>query len=122
MLYRNFENTTVTQIDCRVNVCDEKIMIFDTADNKPLPPFYKLDTLYVDTPILDKGGKQQYTRKEKKLRVATGYDGVGKGIKQILWERGLLEDDMVQKLKDDHPDYPELSATYVLSQCTDFKT
>ena len=29
---------------------------------------------------------------------------------------------MVQKLKDDHPDYPELSATYVLSQCTDFKT
>ena len=46
---------------------------------------------------------------------------MGKSIKQILWERGLWEDDMVHKLKDDHPDYPELSATYVLSQCTDFK-
>ena len=29
--------------------------------------------------------------------------------------RGLWEDDKVQKLKDDHPDYPELSGTYVLS-------
>jgi len=51
-----------------------------------------------------------------------GYAGVGKGIKQVLWERGLWKDGMVQKLDVDHPDYPELSASYVLSQCMDFKT
>ena len=122
-LYNNgAENKTVTQIDCRVNVGDQQIMTFDAANNTPPPPFFKLDAPYIDTPILDKDGKQQYTKKEKKVRMTTGYGGVGKGIKQILWERGLWEDDMVQKLKDDHPDYPELSATYVLSQCTDFKT
>lgn len=49
----NFKNTTVTQINCRVNVGDNQIMTFNTADNKPPPPFYKLDALYIDTPILD---------------------------------------------------------------------
>ena len=85
-------------------------------------PFYKLNSPYMDTPILDKDGKQSITKKTKKLRFTTGYAGVGKGIKQILWERGLWENDMVLNLDDDHPDYPELSASYVLSQCTDFKT
>ena len=119
---RNSKNTTVTQIDCQINVVDKQIMTFDTADNKPPPPFYKLDTPYVVTPILDKDGKQQYTKKEKNLRVTTGYSVVGKDIKQILLERGLWEDDMVKKLKDDHPDYPDISATYILSHCIDFKT
>ena len=50
-----------------------------------------------------------------------GYAGVGKGIKQVLWERGLWKDGMALRLDDDHPDYPKLSACYVLSQCTDFK-
>ena len=61
----NSKNTTVTQIDCRVNVDDKQIMIFDTADNKPPPPYYKLDAPYVDTPILDKDGKQQCMKKKE---------------------------------------------------------
>ena len=83
----NSENTTVTQIDCRDNVGDTQIMTFNTADNKAPPPFYKFDALYIiDTPILDKNGNQQLTKKNKKLRKTMGYGGLGKGIKQILWE------------------------------------
>ena len=76
----NSENTTVTQIDCRVNVGDNQIMTFNTADNKPPPPFYKLDAPYIDTPILDKNGNQQLTKKNRKPKEPMGYGGVGKGI------------------------------------------
>merc|ERR1712032_1160351 len=65
------------------------------------PPFY----------ALTKSGKPK-----KKY----GYAGVGKGIKQVLWERGLWKEGMVKCLEEDHEFYPELSASYVLANCDDY--
>ena len=44
-----------------------------------------------------------------------------KGIAQVLWERGLWMNKMKLKLPTYHTDYPDLSASYVLANCTDFK-
>lgn len=95
-------------------------MIFGEASTKPPPPFYNLDAPYEDTPILKADGTVSKT-KGGKVRMKQEYAGVRKGIKQVLWERGLWKDGMSLKLDDDHPDCPELSASYVLSQCMDFK-
>lgn len=48
--------------------------------------------------------------------------GVAKGMKQVLWERGLYVTGMVEKVPDDdlHRDQ-SLSMTHALSQCEDFR-
>ena len=50
-----------------------------------------------------------------------GYTFKAKGIAQVLWERGLWVKKMMLKLPAYHKDYPDLSALYVLANCTDFK-
>ena len=42
-------------------------------------------------------------------------------ISQVLWERGLWVKGVKKLLPVDHKDYPDLSASYVLANCTDFK-
>ena len=46
---------------------------------------------------------------------------LSKGVKQILWERGLWKDGMKAKLGSEDKDYPELSANDVLANCQDVK-
>ena len=64
---------------------------------------------------------QKQTPKTKQLKWIFGYAEKAKGMKQILWERGMWVKGMKAKLADDHPDYPELSAQHVLENCEDFR-
>jgi len=63
--------------------------------------------------------------KSKPLPVVTeavrvrGYSGKSKGIKQVLWERGLWVDGMTLKRSDKKPT-AMMCASEVLSQCADF--
>ena len=54
--------------------------------------------------------------------VKEGYVGKAKGMKQILWERGLWKDGMVKRLEEDAEDGLGLSMYHVLSDCWDFAT
>ena len=59
--------------------------------------------------------------KNKAVKIKEGYGGKAKRVAQVLWERGLWVDGMKMKLDVDDPDYPEMSASTVLSNCEDFK-
>ena len=50
-----------------------------------------------------------------------GYTSKAKGIVQVLWERGLWVNKMKLKLPAQQKDYPDLSTSYVLANCTNFK-
>ena len=52
-------------------------------------------------------------------KMILGYTDQVKGIKQILWERGLWKEGMRSKLDSEDPNYPELSAKDVLANCQD---
>jgi hypothetical protein len=67
---------------------------------------------------------KERAEKSKPLPVVTeavrvrGYSGKSKGIKQVLWERGLWVDGMTLKRSDKKP--TAMCASEVLSQCADF--
>ena len=105
----------VTTVDCRVRSGDEQSFQFDIAANKPPPPFNKLNAPYYNTEV-------GVNPKTKKPIIQLGYAGVGKGIFQVLWERGLWMNGMQKKLPNDHPDFPELDASKILGNCADFRT
>jgi len=115
----NIQGVNVREVDCRVYVGQKQSMVFGTEEMEPPPPFYALNAPYKDTPILDRDGNQALT-KSGKPKKKYGYAGVGKGIKQVLWERGLWKEGMVKCLEEDHEFYPELSASYVLANCDDY--
>ena len=94
-------------------------MSFGLANDNPPPPFNDLKIPYHNTPVLDKDSNQM-TNKKGKFKWISGYLGKTKGIKQILWERGLLKDCMKAKLDHNDLNYPELSAQDVLANCEDF--
>jgi hypothetical protein len=85
------------------------------------PPFYSL-----------KASKVDYITKKKRKRkgkfvecdvIVEGYVGKAKGMKQVLWERGLWVKDMVQKIdvdKDKKCRGLDMSMSHILSMCTDF--
>ena len=55
--------------------------------------------------------------------VVEGWVGKPKGIKQVLWERGLLDPQVtyVSKIKKDDPNYEEkVEYSTVLADCADF--
>ena len=110
----------VKEHDCRVRDGDTQSMSFAAAEKNPPPPFYSLDASWYDTPNLDKQGNHRKT-KAGTLKHHSGYAGKAKGVKQILWERGLWKAGMKAQLDSDHKDYPELSAQDVLARCQDFR-
>jgi hypothetical protein len=68
-----------------LQVGDTQRMIF--AEDDP-PPHFKPDAPKYDQPATD--GK----------KAVEGYIGKPKGLKQVLWERGLWKDGMIQDIKD----------------------
>ena len=113
------DGTIVIELDCRVRDGDTQSMSFGPARDNPPPPFYDLRAPHDNVPLLDQAGNQMTTKKGKP-RWISGYAGKAKGIKQILWERGLWKDNMKAKLDHDDPHYPQLSAQDVLANCEDF--
>ena len=114
------DGVVVQEHDCRVGEGDTQSMSFAKAEDNPPPPFYALDTPWDQTPDVDADGIQRKT-KGGVLKFRMGYAGSAKGVKQILWERGLWKAGMKAKLASEDKDYPELSANDVLANCQDFK-
>jgi hypothetical protein len=66
------------------------------------------------------------TQKRVTHRLVTGWEGKGKGLLQILWERGWINESTVKEYKvyavdDAGMIIPEYSLTTLMSNCTDFK-
>ena len=117
---REKEGVVVREHDCRVRAGDTQSMLFAEAEHNPPPPFYALDAPWNNTPDTDEKGNQRKT-KGGTLKYHMGYAGRAKGVKEILWERGLWETGMKAKLDSDHIDYPAMSAQDVLANCQDFR-
>ena len=76
---------------------------------------------HLDTPDVNpKDGKQRLTKKGIP-KVILGYACKAKGIKQVLWERGLWKSGMRFRLSPGDKGYPEMSAQDVLANCQDFR-
>ena len=115
------EGVVVKEYDCRVRAGDTQCMSFGNADTHPAPPFYALKAPHSTIPDVDPVSGKQKTTKGGKPKVIQGYAGQAKGIKQILWERGLWQEGMKAKLDSDHPNYPDMSAQDVLANCEDVR-
>ena len=107
--------------DCRVRSGDTQSMSFAKIENSPLPPFYELNAPLKDFNVTKSDGTPSLTSKTKQQRIKKGYAGTAKGMKQVLWERGLYIDGMKADFDYDHPSYSTLSAKSVLHSCQDFK-
>ena len=114
------EGVIVKEHDCRLRAGDTQSMSFAAEEDHPPPPFYTLNAPLSDHPDLDENNKQR-TTKVGKLKTILGYAGKAKGVKQVLWERGLWKPGMRAKLSSDHSEYPEMSAYDVLGNCRDFR-
>ena len=115
------DSVNITAIDCRVYPGQVQRFTFDTEDKNPPPPFYKLDAPFKTKPKRNKSNEILLNKKTKKPQLIVGYAGEGKGIKQVLWERGLWLEGMTKCKPIDSPDYPELDASVALSLCEDFQ-
>ncbi len=115
------EGVVVKGYDCRVHAGDTQSMSFGNADTHPPPPFYALNAPLDTIPDVDPVSGNQKTTKGGKAKVIEGYAGQAKGMKQILWERGLWREGMKGKLDSDDPSYPDMSALAVLANCEDFR-
>jgi hypothetical protein len=113
-----------------------QLMVFDrsastatrggaAAEQTPIPPpWYQLDAPLVDEIAgtkevksdSKKGGPSTVTLEDK---ISPGYVGKPKGIKQILWERGLWVDGMTRH-GPKGTDTSVASAEAALSKCPDF--
>ena len=87
-------------------------------EDNPPPPFYLLNSSWYDRSYLDEKNEQKKTTSGK-LKTVLGYAGQSKGIRQILWERGLWKNGMKAKLPSDDLEYPHMSAQDVLTNCQD---
>ena len=66
------------------------------------------------------------TQKRVTHCLVTRWEGKGKGMLQILWERGWIDESMVKEYKVHAEDdvgmiIPEYSLTLLMENCTDFK-
>jgi len=66
------------------------------------------------------------TQKRVTHHLVTRWEGKGKGMLQILWERGWIDESMVKEYKVHAEDdvgmiIPEYSLTLLMENCTDFK-
>ena len=95
-------------------------MSFAAAEDNLPPPFYFLNSPWYDRPELDEKNEQKKTTSGK-LKNVLGYAGQAKGIRHILWERGLWEDGMKAKLPSDDLEYPHTSAQDLLANFQDFR-
>jgi hypothetical protein len=94
---RNESPTGSTPMDCKLRMGQVQHFVFQQGDP---PPFY--DLACPTSSIKDDAG-------EKVLK--QGYVGQPKGLKQVLWERGLWEHGLTQE-----------RAKALLSACEDFKS
>ncbi len=67
------------------------------------------------------------TQKRVTHHLVTRWEGKGKGMLQILWERGWIDESMVKEYKVHAEDdvgmiIPEYSLTLLMENCTDFKS
>ena len=67
-------------------------------------------------------------RFEEKETIATGWQGKAKGLLQVLWERGLIPEQSLEKYTNDGRKDPitgtidlRFSLRHILGECTDFK-
>jgi hypothetical protein len=97
-LVRTAEGVAV-EIDCKLKPGDVQYSTFQTGDP---PPWYQLDALADPVEGTDAAGET--------VTVKQGYEGQNKGLKQLLWERGMWEDGMSQ-----------LVAKEVLAAAQDYK-
>ena len=98
------------EVDCKLKPGDTQIFFF--GEGMP-PPWYKPNAPKYDRPT----GKRD---KEGRDLVEEGYVGKAKGMKQVLWERGLWKEGMVKRLEEDAEGGLGLSMYHVLSDCWDF--
>ena len=66
------------------------------------------------------------TQKRVTRHLVPGWEGKGKGLLQILWKRGWIDESMVKEYKMRVVDdagiiIPEYSFTTLMKNCTDFK-
>ena len=59
-------------------------------------------------------------------RLVPGWEGKGKGLLQILWERGWLNESLIKQYKLRMEDdagvlIPEFSLAHMMESCTDFQ-
>lgn len=129
-------NPNDVKVDCKVKVGEEQSMSFgeacDTDAAYPTPPpFYHLDALCYDIMMTD---AQLHAHNEslvaegkntvESARHREGFLGSPKGLKQVLWERGLWDDRMIAKVKEGDRrgravGGPECASS-VLAACPDF--
>ena len=114
------KNETLTKVDCRVYAGDMQNMSFGEKASHPPPPFNYVDAPFEDEPELDENGEQKKT-KSGILKFIKGYAGQAKGLAQVLWERGLYQPGMKKRLESDDEDYPQLCASTILGNCSDFR-
>ena len=105
-------NTTVVKYDCRVKEGNIQSMSFEKEEKLLLPPFNDLLAPLENTPLLDKNGLEVISKKGM-VKTKKGYTGKAKGIAQVLWERGLWMNTMRKTIDIDHPEYPDLCASYI---------
>ena len=90
---------TVVEVDCKLKIGDTQHMEFSSNADCP-PPLYALNAARGNCAKMDKKGKE-VTNKKYEVVVVEGWAGKAKGIKQVLWERGLWKDGMVLKVNPD---------------------
>ena len=98
-------------IDLKLPVGATQNLVFQAGDP---PPFYDLTAPEKDTAGTTKKGKD---------KIIEGFVGKPKGLKQILWERGLYHDKMVLKVGADDPKgrNETFSMVHTMASCADFK-
>jgi len=108
------------RVDRKLRVGDSQSMEFREGDP---PPFYMLD----DAQKKDRQEQKQKARKNGRAPTTVtvtveGYEGKAKGMRQVLWERGLYKPGMIGRVSEDDPQGRghDMSMAHVLASCTDF--
>eukprot|EP00035_Acanthoeca_spectabilis_P014851 m.292073 g.292073 ORF g.292073 m.292073 type:complete len:234 (+) comp16233_c0_seq3:647-1348(+) len=114
-------STDDIEVNCRVKDGDVQSMSFGSEPTStgncvhpPPPPFYLLDAPPFDVMMnaekLAMHNAARVMLKEKEVDACVekrGYLGKPKGIKQVLWERGLWKEGMIGLVKKDNAKYEE---------------
>jgi hypothetical protein len=109
--------STVVEVDCKLQLGQVQTMEFSEDPGAP-PPFYATDAAREDC-VKMKDGERVLTKKGKEI-IVEGWAGKAKGLKQVLWERGLWKDGMVQRVKPDDEKGQDMCMQTTLHKCPDF--
>lgn len=106
-------------VDCKVKVGDIQSFIFQVGDP---PPFYDLDAPAKSAKKGRKvrvctGGKGRGKRYKELDEPIVGYEGKPKGVRQVLWERGLWQEGMTGSAEPSSG----MNVNTVLGNCPDFR-